>query len=105
VLDFWTTSCGVCFKKFPKLQALQEKYKNDTNIIIHAINIPIKRDSVLQPFKVIEKIGYSFSVVVGINNIQSVFGIDGYPSVFIVRNGKIVFYGEIEDVSEFISRN
>lgn len=103
VLDFWTTSCGICFKKFPLLQALQEKYKNDTTIIIHAVNIPLKRDSVMQPFKIIENKGYSFSVVVGLNNIQSIFGIDGYPRVFILREGKIVFNGAIEDVFKFIS--
>jgi len=38
VLDFWTTSCSVCFSKFPALEDTYIKYKNDPNIEIYSVN-------------------------------------------------------------------
>jgi len=30
VLDFWTTTCGVCFKSFPDYEKIYLKYKDNS---------------------------------------------------------------------------
>jgi thiol-disulfide isomerase/thioredoxin len=44
VLDVWTTSCAQCIRKFPKLELLNENYKNDSSIIIVSLNLPLDRN-------------------------------------------------------------
>jgi thiol-disulfide isomerase/thioredoxin len=38
LLDFWFTHCGVCYKKFPEVQKLYDKYKDDTRIALFAVH-------------------------------------------------------------------
>lgn len=40
VLDFWNTGCGICFKKFPKLEQYHVRYRNNANIKFFAVNSP-----------------------------------------------------------------
>ncbi|WP_372490048.1 TlpA family protein disulfide reductase [Chitinophaga sedimenti] len=34
ILDFWNTYCGACIKQFPKMDSIQEKYKDDLKIVL-----------------------------------------------------------------------
>lgn len=46
VLDFWTTNCGICFKKFPDFNKLALKYKSNNNILFASVNLPVKTDTI-----------------------------------------------------------
>lgn len=38
LLDCWTTNCGVCYREFPILQELYNKYKDNRSIKIGALH-------------------------------------------------------------------
>jgi len=103
LFDFWTTSCAVCFKKFPELEKLYRKYGTDTTVIIEAVNVPLPRDSNNMAFTVMSHKPYSFPVVIGLNNIDSAFGVEVYPTTIVMHNGEIMYRGNIEGAGNMIT--
>jgi len=97
LLDFWHTRCGVCFQKFPQVQAADDKYKNDSSVAIFAVDKPIEEDKPNQAFEMIKERGYSFHVVIAKDeDLPEKFGVKGYPTTFVIdRNGMIVYKGDI----------
>src|SRR5690606_11453789 len=55
ILDFWTTNCGVCFKKFPDFERIMKKYDSNSNIVFYAVNMPIKRDTFPETVALVNK--------------------------------------------------
>jgi len=106
LLDFWTTTCGICFQKFPQVQSAHEKYKNDTSVMILAVNSPIEEDKPNQAFNDIREEGHSFPVVVAKDeDLAEKFGVKGYPTTFVInQNGQIVYKGDIEGAVKMIDR-
>lgn len=98
LLDFWHTQCGVCFSKFPQLQAFYDKYKNDDSIAIFAVDKPIEEDKQKSAFKVIEEEGYSFPVLLSNDeDLPEKFGVKYYPTTFVInKQGNVVYKGGIE---------
>lgn len=98
LLDFWTTTCGLCFKKFPQVQSVYEKYKNDSSTMILAVNSPIEEDKPNQAFNDIREEGYSFQTVIAKDeDLAEKFGVKGYPTTFVInQNKQIVYKGDIE---------
>src|ERR1044072_5877884 len=97
LLDFWYTGCGICFKKFPQVQAAYDKYKDDASVKIMAVDWPIKDDKPGEAFNVIREEGYTFPVVIaGSEDLPEKLGVKGYPTTFVIdRQGKIVYRGDI----------
>lgn len=58
VFDFWHSKCGVCFRKFPEFQALYNQFKNNSKVVIVALNIPLDTDKGVYRSDLIE--AYSF---------------------------------------------
>ncbi|MEJ8802933.1 TlpA family protein disulfide reductase [Pontibacter sp. H249] len=105
VMDFWTTSCGICFKKFPVLQEKVQAYKDHPQIEFYAVNIPIPRDTLGQGQRTIENLGYSFPnfFASGVE-VAKAFGVQYYPTVLILKDGKeIVYRGNIEGIEDEIA--
>lgn len=98
LLYFWTTRCGLCFRKFPQVQAAYDKYKNDPSVAIYTINKPVEENKPNQVFEMIKEEGYSFPVVIPTDEeLPEKFGVKGYPTTFVInRNGQIVYKGDIE---------
>jgi thiol-disulfide isomerase/thioredoxin len=98
LLDFWHTKCGVCFQKFPQLQAFYDKYKDDNLIAIYAVDKPIEEDKEKSAFKVIEEEGYSFPVLLPTDEeLPDRFGVFRFPATFVLdRKGNVVYKGDIE---------
>lgn len=104
LLDFWNTSCGVCFIKFPDLENLYQKYRFQENFIIQSVNIPIDRDTSGMAFKMVAQYNkYSFPVVVGNEDMKSVFNINAYPTVLLIKNGRVIFRGRLELAEKVLS--
>jgi thiol-disulfide isomerase/thioredoxin len=110
LLDFWHTRCGVCFQKFPQLQAFYDKYKNDDSIAVFAVDKPIQEDKQKSAFKVIEEEGYNFPVLLpNDEDLPEKFGVKYYPTTFVInRQGNVVYKGSIEGAiltAEELKRN
>lgn len=105
LLDFWSTSCGICFRKFPILEAKYQQYRNDPSIQLFAVNIPVKKDSMQTSFKIIRDYKYDFPVLVdrdsfAIKNLK----VRGVPQVFIIKNDTVLFRGDISLIDDCIKK-
>jgi len=105
VLDFWSTSCGICFREFPILEAKYQQYRNDSSIELFAVNIPTKKDSTQTPFKVIRDNGYEFPVLVDRNSFAITnLKVQEVPQVFVISNDTVLFRGDISFVDDCIKK-
>ncbi len=104
LLDFWHTKCGVCFEKFPQLQAFYDKYKFDDSMVIFAVNEPLEEDKEKSAFKVIEEEGYNFPVLLpNDEELPEKFGVKGYPTTFVIdRQKNVVYKGDIEGAIKMV---
>jgi len=94
VLDFWTTTCGVCFKSFPDYEKIYLKYKDNPDVRIYSVNIPVKRDIVGYAKKKIGEYNYTFPVLYADSDtIPKFFGFNSTPHLIIIKNGKVRFNG------------
>lgn len=97
VFDFWSTSCGVCFEKFPEFDKVYQKYKHRDDIVLYAVNLPTKRDTQETIMKTIdEHVNYSFPVLLAKEDSEcwTQFKIRGVPHLMIIdKTGKVFFNG------------
>lgn len=98
VLDFWSTSCSICFKKFPDLEDTFKKYQLNKDIEIYSLNVPLKNDDFQNTTKILDSIGYSFPKLYAVSakEIKDSLDIDSFPHLLIIKNGKIRFDGMLE---------
>lgn len=95
-LDFFNTGCPVCFKKFPELEQIYQRYRDRKDILIQAVNIPMQGDTLGQSFAMVLERGkgqYHFPVLVGNTHMAQVFYVETYPTVIILKDNKVVFRG------------
>ena len=94
VLDFWATWCGPCLASFPSLQKVYDKYKENPNVVILALNTweRVKPEERVQHVKdFIAKNKYTFPVLFD-TDVVSQYGVEGIPTKFIIgKNGNIRF--------------
>ena len=97
VLDFWTTSCGICFKKFPDLEKYYLEFKNNPNVEFYSINVPLKRDEFSKVVKLVDDLNYKFPTLyaTSIKEVENL-GIYAYPHLLIIKNGKLRYDGRLE---------
>jgi len=95
VLDFWTTSCGVCFSEFPLYNNLALKYKNNDQIEFYSVNTPLKRDTFKKNIKIIEAYNYSFKNIYATSSeeIKEKLIIYTFPTIVIIKDSMIVYQG------------
>jgi len=95
VLDFWTTSCGICFSEFPEFEKVYQKYNHRDDIVFYAVNLPIKRDTKESIMKAIEThVNYSFPVLLAEegSDYWTQFKIGGVPHLMIIEKRGNVYY-------------
>jgi thiol-disulfide isomerase/thioredoxin len=104
VLDFWHSRCGACFTKFPELQKLYDNYKKDNSIVIYAVNMPLKTDSVGQASSMLKKRDYTFPVLIDrVNSFTKAFNVITFPTTIIIdKKGSVIFKGPIDNASSII---
>ncbi len=104
LLDFWSSRCGICFEKFPKLQQLYDDFKSDETIMITSVFITNDNESYFDGVNILHKYGYTFPVIGCTDwnsSLVSTLGINGVPTVIILNKNKdVVFRGNIESASK-----
>ena len=101
LLDFWFINCLPCWKKFPKLQKLYDRYKNNPNIEIYAVNRPMRQDKTNAWIDRIKQKKYSFPVLKSDQETLDKLNIYKYPTVVILnKKGELVLMGEIEEAEK-----
>lgn len=98
ILDFWSTSCGICFTKFPDLESTYLKYKKNPNVIIYAVNVPLRRDNFDKTTKILNKLGYTFPKIYASSakQVEDSLKINTFPHLLILKNGRIRYNGLFE---------
>ena len=104
-LDFWTTSCGVCFKKFPDLERISLEFKDNPDVKFYSVNVPLKRDNFEQTVNLVDSLNYKFQTVYATSIDESrKLGIRAYPHLIILKDGKVHYDGRLEtDETIFIN--
>ena len=106
-IDFWHTQCGACFRKFPALNELYLKYKDNEKVKIFALNVPLETDRPSQAYDMITKRGYSFPVAKLKNNsLIDSLAISVYPTTILINEkGYVIFKGNLDNGIKFLARN
>jgi thiol-disulfide isomerase/thioredoxin len=107
ILDFWSTSCGICFEKFPILEDTYKKYKNDKNVEIYSVNVPIRGDKFEKTIKILDSIGYTFPKIYAesLEQIEVNLHFNKFPNLMILKNGRIRYEGVLENKSTSLLYN
>ena len=102
VLDFWNTSCGVCFEKFPSLEKYYRQHRDSDAVVVYAIDKPIDEDGPTGAFDAIAKEGYTFPVLLPSDpDLPEKFGVTAYPTTVVIdQMGNVVYRGTIEGATE-----
>jgi thiol-disulfide isomerase/thioredoxin len=87
LLDFWGTWCKPCITQMPKIQQLHE-YLQAENVQLKLLTLSYASVS-LQQFML--KNNYTFPVAKVDDDFVEAFGVDGYPSYYLITpEGKVV---------------
>lgn len=100
ILDLWFSKCAPCFKAFPELEKLYEAQKD--NIDIMCVNHPVKEDARenYSPFKSLHDKGYTFPVFKADTSVAKKLNIQTFPTILLIKDNKIIFRGNIEDLND-----
>jgi thiol-disulfide isomerase/thioredoxin len=95
ILDFWATWCTSCIQSFPKMEALQEKFKDNLKVLLVNSSIATGDDekNIATFFKNREKMGKKISLPTIVNDsvIVSLFEHKAIPHyVWISSDGKVM---------------
>ncbi|HOQ57744.1 MAG TPA: TlpA disulfide reductase family protein [Bacteroidales bacterium] len=108
VLDFWSSSCGLCIKSFPEVQSFSEKFSNNQRVSFYSVFcVSAKRCETRQTgFDIVQKRGFSFPLLFSEDESYKKFGVSCFPTVVIFSpDNKIIFRGRLEIAIKFINKN
>lgn len=104
VLEFWNSSCGVCFEKFPMLQQLYDNYRSRNDVLVAGIFVRFRDNEELEMGKeIMRKEGYTFPVYAVNRNSSLMLHADirVFPTVLILdRNKTVLFKGNLDEAVE-----
>lgn len=101
VLYFWIPTCSVCYKKFPELEKLHQKYSNRDDVLIIAVNLQTSYKNPIKNMKRVNPTEYSFPIASPDNDrkiYQERFGIKAFPEIVVIdKSGEIAFAGRFNN--------
>ncbi|WP_298332645.1 TlpA disulfide reductase family protein [uncultured Christiangramia sp.] len=105
-LDFWTTSCAICFKKFPDFEKIYLKLKSNPDIKMYSVNVPLKRDEFEKTVRLVDSLNYQFPTLFATSMEEArELGVKAYPHLIILKNGKVHYDGRLETEEKIFINN
>jgi thiol-disulfide isomerase/thioredoxin len=101
LVEFWIRNCGPCIASVPKLNSLQDKFKN-RGLEIIAVN-PYDEKPTITYF--VNKYAPRYRIAFNGEKSAKQFGVSAFPVVFIInKKGKIVYSGGFDNdlISEIL---
>ena len=107
IFDFWTSSCGVCFLRFPHVQKVFDKWWDNNNVQVYGVFCRFEEygETFNTGAKMLVEIGYTFpSLSMDIHDpAVEGMGIKVYPTVLIFnKNKELIFRGNIEYAEKYL---
>ena len=100
IIDFWTSSCGVCFRNFPMVDSIS-KQADKSKFEIIALNIPIQNEKKEENFRILSSYPYTFKKLFAeAQSVADSFGVNAYPTTIVIKGNKVIFRGDFEDAVE-----
>jgi thiol-disulfide isomerase/thioredoxin len=101
LLDFWNTTCGVCYRTFPQVQEVWKRYANHPKVAVYSVNIPVRNEQFSSQLRRLSQ--YDFPQLLAIRNEQAKeYGVVAYPTVLVVHNQHILYRGDLEQGVELV---
>ncbi len=100
LFDVWSSTCGVCIRQMPQLQALYDEYQHSPDVTIASLFVYTRqKETVDDGYRIVNERGYHFPVygtdAKGWVNVEC--GVNAYPCVLILdRDRHVVFKGSLE---------
>lgn len=108
LLDCWNTYCGVCYRKFPTVQELYDRYKDTSQLEIAALHFRnSEKETHGTGSEILAEKGYTFPClsVDDADEVMKEMGIKGFPTVLIFSpEGRQIFIGNIELAEKFLEK-
>lgn len=100
VVEFWATNCGICVRAIPKLNQLQQKYKNQG---VTVVGLTKESKDVIEQYAKDKKIQYPLGLEA---SFVRTWGVKGIPAAFIIGpNQKIVWSGSpLDDLDKIVAK-
>ena len=107
VLDFWTTSCSLCFKKFPAMNTLYDKFRNNNKVLIIAVNVPLKNETRQERIRTYDSLGLDMSSIYSLSKeeVENKLNFNTYPHAIILKNNEILYQGFFEPLNNSLTFN
>jgi len=94
VIDLWSNSCGYCITAFPEFQKVFNKYKNDDDVEVFALNVDENIPNRDRGSSFVEK--YSFRNYFVSKEILEKLKFNTFPNYMIVsKKGQIKYFGNL----------
>jgi len=104
IFDFWFTRCGICIKDMPKFEKYFQKYGRDGKFYFYSINCPISSDTLGYAEYIVRDYGFSFPLLYTDNETIKLFHIKYYPTYIVIKNGNVIFQGNMDNLETFLER-
>lgn len=107
LLDCWNTNCGVCYREFPILQEIYNKYKDNRSIKIGALHFRREEsgETIMTGQERLQEYGYTFPVFSIQRNDPAVteMKVKLFPTILVFApDGRLIFRGNIDVVEKFL---
>ena len=105
LLDFWTSTCGICIGQMPEYQEFYNEYKD--RLLVRSVFVRYKdNESVSDGIQIINKQGCDFPIwsIDEDHPLLKDLSIERYPVVVIIKDNRIIFKGPLRKAGNEIRR-
>lgn len=92
LLDFWSTACAPCIKKFPDLEKVKKAYSGHKNVKVYSVNLPLKRDDSQRLENILDTYTFETLYALDRDSLKNRLKIEKIPYVILIDSNGIIRY-------------